>query len=564
MPHKIDSAKSRPDLIPIFVLGLTLALLVLFIVYPLAKVVLGSFVENGKEIAPRNFTLANFSQFATSKMYRTAFMNTLSVGALTVLFSCLLGIPMAWFLAKTEMPCKTLFLSLGTLPLILPPFIGAYSWVLLFGRRGMLTLFLKQAIGLALPDIYGAPGVIIAMSLSYYPFVFLLTYGALLSADPYIEESAEIMGASRFRIARTVTLPLVMPALLGAALTVFIRAVGNFGVPALLGGNYYVLPTLIYFQVVGYFDLNAAGAISLVNVALVGAAIALSRKLTVGRSYVTISSTTSAARVSHNRVLKWIGFGFCAFVVLFSLLPHATVIFTSFADHWSGSKFPTKFSFANYKKVFEVARTPIVNSLLLSLAATAAASIVGTLLAYVNTRKGMRARWVLDLTVMMPFILPGIIVGVAILTGFSTGPLVLSGTWIILVIAYFIRRMPYVFRSTTASLGQIDTAIEEASTAAGAPWATTFRRITLPLMLPGILAGAIISFSTLMGELSTTVMLYSARWKTITVSIMEYLFSADIGPAYALGAVLILLVLSAILLANRILGRTMSQMFRMM
>jgi iron(III) transport system permease protein len=148
--------------------------------------------------------------------------------------------------------------------------------------------------------------------------------------------------------------------------------------------------------------------------------------------------------------------------------------------------------------------------------------------------------------------------------GFSSGPLVLSGTWIILVIGYFIRRMPYVFRSTTASLDQIDPAIEEASTAAGAPWLTTFRRITLPLMVPGILAGAIISFSTLMGELSMTVMLYSARWKTISVSIMEYLFSASIGPAYALGAILIVLVLSAILLANRILGRTMAQMFKVM
>jgi len=549
--------------IPVLVMGLTLAILVLFIIFPLGKVVLGSFLPKDAPFALKSLTLDNFSQFFSSRLYRGAFVNTLVVGLLCVLFSCLLGIPMAWFLAKTEMPGKTIFLSLGTLPLILPPFIGAYSWVLLFGRQGMITQALKHAFGLKLPDIYGAPGVIVAMTLSYFPFVFLLTYGALLSADPHIEESAEIMGASRFRLMRTVTLPLVIPAILAAALTVFIRAVGNFGVPAMLGGNYYVLPTLIYFQVTGYFDLNAAGAISLVNVALVGVAIFLSQRLTANRSYVTIGSTTQAARSSGSRLLKWAGVAFCSLVILVSLLPHITVIFTSFTEGWAGMGLPKRFSLANYARVFEMARAPILNSLLLSAVATAAASVVGTLLAYISVRRALRFRWVLDLTVMLPFILPGIIVGVAILTGFSSGPVVLSGTLAILIIGYFIRRMPYVFRSTTASLAQIDRAMEDASAVTGASWTHTFRRVTLPLMAPGILAGAVISFSTLMGELSTTVMLYSARWKTITVAIMEYLFSSTIGPAYALGTILIVLVLAAILLANKILGRSMAQMFRM-
>jgi iron(III) transport system permease protein len=554
----------RIDPAQLLVLGLTLLILVLFIVYPLSKVVLGSFFKKGDAPTLANLTLTNFSEFLSSKLYRSALRNTFTVGLLTVTFSCLLGIPMAYFLAKTQVPLKTMFLSLGTLPLILPPFIGAYSWVLLFGRRGMFTYFLQQGLGISLPDIYGAPGVIVAMSLSYYPFVFLLTYGALLSADPSLEESAEIMGASRLRIARTVTLPLVLPAIIAAALTVFIRAVGNFGVPALLGGNYYVLPTLIYFQVTGYFDLNAAGAISMVNVALVAAAIFLSQWVTARRSYVTISGRTQAARQSPSLLLKWLGFAFCFLIVLLSLLPHLTVIFTSFSEGWAGTRYPTKFSLENYSRIFEIARQPLLNSLLLASVATLVASGVGTLLAYISSRRAMRLRWLLDLTVMLPFILPGIIVGVAILVGFSSGLLVLSGTWLILVIGYFIRRMPYVFRSTTASLAQMDAALEEASTISGAAWTTTFRRVTLPLMLPGILAGAVISFSTLMGELSTTVILYSARWKTITVAIMEYLFSATIGPAYALGAILIVLVLGAISLANRIMGRTMSQMFRMM
>jgi len=553
----------RIEWTPVVVLGLSLLILGLFIVYPLSRVILNSFLPKGEPFSFGKLTLANFSQFASSALYRSSLRNTLGVGLATVFFSGLRGIPMAWFLARTRGPAKTLFLSLGTLPLILPPFIGAYSWVLLFGRRGMLTGLLKDWLAIQMPDIYGPIGVIVAMSLSYYPFVLLLTYGALLSADPFIEESAEIMGASRWRILRTVTLPLVMPAILAAALTVFIRAVGNFGVPALLGGNYYVLPTLIYFQVVGYFDLNAAAAIALVNVLLVAVAIFASQRVTAGRSYVTVRGTTREARESPSRLLAVIGAVACGLIILLSLLPHLTVIFTSFTEGWAGTRFPKKFSLANYARIWQIAQGPLTSSLFLSVAATALATATGTLLAYLQVRRGTRARWVLDLTVMLPFILPGIIVGVAILTGFSTGPIVLSGTWMILVLGYFIRRMPYVFRSTTASLSQVDAAIEEASTIAGAPWLLTFRRITLPLMLPGILAGAIISFSTLMGELSTTVILYSAQWKTITVAIMDYLSAANIGPAYSLGTILIVLVLAAILIANRILGRSMSQMFRM-
>jgi len=237
---------------------------------------------------------------------------------------------------------------------------------------------------------------------------------------------------------------------------------------------------------------------------------------------------------------------------------------TSFTEGWAGTRYPTKFSLENYRNIIHIAKTPILNSLFLATTATIVAALVGTLLSYISVRKRFVGKWILDLTVMLPFILPGIVVGVAILIGFSSGFVILSGTWMIMVVGFFIRRMPYVFRSTMASLSQIDVAVEEASTITGAPWMTTFRKITLPLMAPGILAGAVICFSTLMGELSTTIILYSARWKTITVAIVEYLFSATIGPAYALGTILIILVLSAIAFANRLLGRRMSQMFKMM
>jgi iron(III) transport system permease protein len=564
MESTLRQRLQKLELTPYLVLGLTLLILLVFIAYPLSKVILNSFLAMGDTPSLENLTLTNFSQFFTSTLYKSAFVNTLTVGFLCVLFSCMLGIPMAYFVARTEVPFKALFLTLGTLPLILPPFVGAYSWILLFGRQGVVNYLLDTIFGFVLPDIYGAPGIVIAMTMSYYSFVFLLTYGALLSADPYIEESAAIMGASRWQTIRTVTLPLVMPSIAAGILIVFMRAVGNFGVPAILGGNFYVLPTLIHFQVVGFYNLHTAGAIALVNVAMVGLAILLSQYVTAKRSYVTISGTTQEARISPNRILKWVGITYCTGVIFFSLLPHITVIVTSFTEGWAGTRYPTKFSLENYRNIIHIAKTPILNSLFLATTATIVAALVGTLLSYISVRKRFLGKWILDLTVMLPFILPGIVVGVAILIGFSSGFVILSGTWMIMVVGFFIRRMPYVFRSTMASLSQIDVAVEEASTITGAPWMTTFRKITLPLMAPGILAGAVICFSTLMGELSTTIILYSARWKTITVAIVEYLFSATIGPAYALGTILIILVLSAIAFANRLLGRRMSQMFKMM
>jgi iron(III) transport system permease protein len=563
MQSALQQRLQKLEFTPYLVLGLALLILLVFIAYPLSKVVLNSFLAMGDTPSLGNLTLVNFTQFFTSALYKSAFVNTLIVGFLCVLFSCMIGIPMAYFVARTEVPFKAVFLTLGTLPLILPPFVGAYSWILLFGREGVVNYLLDTIFGFVLPDIYGAPGIVIAMTMSYYPFVFLLTYGALLSADPYIEESAAIMGASRWQTIRTVTLPLVIPSIAASALIVFMRAVGNFGVPAILGGNFYVLPTLIHFQVVGFYNLHSAGAIALVNVAMVGVAILLSQYVTAKRSFVTISGTTQEARISPNRILKWVGIIYCTGVIFFSLLPHITVIVTSFTEGWAGTRYPTKFSLENYRHIIHIAKTPILNSLFLATTATFVAALVGTLLSYISVRKRFVGKWILDLTVMLPFILPGIVVGVAILIGFSSGFIILSGTWMIMVVGYFIRRMPYVFRSTMASLSQIDVAVEEASTITGAPWMTTFRKITLPLMMPGILAGAVICFSTLMGELSTTVILYSAKWKTITVAIVEYLFSATIGPAYALGTILIILVLSAIAFANRLLGRRMSQMFKM-
>jgi iron(III) transport system permease protein len=254
---------------------------------------------------------------------------------------------------------------------------------------------------------------------------------------------------------------------------------------------------------------------------------------------------------------------YCLAVLLVALIPQGMILLTSFAERWGRGALPTVYSLGNYRRVFTAAWGPMQNSLFLAMVATVTAAVLGTLMAYVAIRKAGRGRWILDLTITLPFIFPGIAVGVAILSGFSSGFLILSGTWMILAVAYVIRRMPYIFRSASAALTQIDPAMEEASATCGASWLRTSTRITFPLMLPGVLAGACITFSTLLGELSTTIILYSARWKTITVAIYEYLIADLLGPASALGTLLTVAVLTSMLLANKLLGRTLGSLFRM-
>ena len=553
----------RLDPVATLVLGLAGLILLVFLVYPISRIVLNSFLPTDAPLALTNLTLEHFARFAASPLYRKALVHSLIVSLTASVLALLIGLPMAFFVARVKMPGKTLLLSLGTLPLVVPPFLGAYSWILLLGRNGILTNFIKQTLGFHLPSIYGAPGIILAFTLGYFPYVFLLVYGALSSADPSLEESAEIMGGSRWRITRTLTLPLVTPAIAAGMVIIFMQSLGSFGVPAVLGGEYYVLTTLIYFQIVGHFDLNAGGAIALVSVAFTAVSLYLLHHLTERRGYITVTGATRAARQLEGRGIRILAMAYCGLVLGVALIPQALILMTSFAERWGTGALPTVFSLGNYRRVFTSAWGPMQNSLFLATLATVTAAVLGTLMAYVAVRKAVRGRWILDLTITLPFIFPGIAVGVAILSGFSSGWLVLSGTWMILAVAYVIRRIPYIFRSASAALSQIDPAMEEASATCGASWLRTSTRITFPLMLPGVLAGASITFSTLLGELSTTIILYSARWKTMTVAIYEYLLADLLGPASALGTLLTVAVLASMLLANKLLGRTLGSLFRM-
>ena len=401
----------RLDPVATLVLGLAGLILLVFLVYPISRIVLNSFLPTDAPLALTNLTLEHFVRFAVSPLYRKALVHSLIVSLAASVLALLIGLPMAFFVARVKMPGKTLLLSLGTLPLVVPPFLGAYSWILLLGRNGILTNFIKQTLGFHLPSIYGASGIILAFTLGYFPYVFLLVYGALSAADPSLEESAEIMGGSRWRITRTLTLPLVTPAIAAGMVIIFMQSLGSFGVPAVLGGEYYVLTTLIYFQIVGHFDLNAGGAIALVSVAFTAVSLYLLHHLTERRSYITVTGATRAARQLEGRGIRILAMAYCGLVLGVALIPQALILMTSFAERWGTGALPTVFSLGNYRRVFTSAWGPMQNSLFLATLATVTAAVLGTLMAYVAVRKAVRGRWILDLTITLPFIFPGIAVG---------------------------------------------------------------------------------------------------------------------------------------------------------
>jgi iron(III) transport system permease protein len=550
------------DWTPWLVGAITAAVMLVLLVYPIGTTLLSSFIPQGRAIAWENLSLVNFERFLTSPLYQRAFVNSLVVSLSTTLIATLLALPAAYAMARVEIPFRNLIMSLSVIPLIAPPFIGAYSWVILLGRSGIFTHYLQTWFGFTPPTVFGPFGIILALSLSYFPFVFLIVQGALSAADPYIEESATIMGASRWHILRTITFPLVIPSIASGALIVFIRSLGNVGVPAVLGGDYYVLPTLILFQVEGFFNLNGAAAIAIVNVLLVVLFLLFIRRFTGKKRFVTLTGTTRGSRRSGRLLDRIVGTVYVWGLLVLALLPQMLVVFSSFAERWAGTLLPTQYGLANYRHILGNVTQPILNSITLAGIATVMALVFGLITAYVSLRKRFAGRWLIDLTVMLPFVLPGIVTGVAYLTTFNTGWLAMTGTAAILVFAYFVRRLAYAFRSISAAIGQVDTALEEASTICGASWGRTIRRITVPLIAPGILAGGILVFSTLIGELSVTIMLFSGRWKTVSIAIFEYLTSYRTAPAAAMGSIVVVITLVLVFVASRLLRRGMADLFR--
>ncbi|HEY9054045.1 MAG TPA: iron ABC transporter permease [Rectinemataceae bacterium] len=556
----------QKDLTPYLVFLIPMAFLCLFLFWPLITTFLRAFMRSGNKFDLQSLSFSGFEKFFTSSLYQKSLRNSFIVGTAVTALSMLIGVPMGYFVARVKLPGKSLMLSLGILPVIMPSFIGAFSWIILLGRQGFVRHFLNNLlgpIGIEVPPIYGMFGMIFCMTLTYYPFVFLLSHGAFSSANALLEDAGMLMGASRWRILRTITFPLVIPSLGAAALLVFIRAIGNFGIPAIIGADQYVLPTLIYFRVNGFWDLNGASSIAVVNVLITGFVLWFQKYVVSRREYETISASHVEIQQHSHPAIRIIAGIYCLVILIVSLAPQVVIIVMSFFEKWQGL-LPEGFTLANYAGIPQKSSRELLNSMYLSTVATILTAVLGSIIAYITERRKPVGAGLLDMAVMAPFILPGTVVSVALISAFSAKSfLPLNGTFAIIIIAYMVRRTPYVYRSVAASLTQLNPSLEEASTIAGAHWLYTFRRVSVPLILPGIISGSILTFSTLLQELSTTILLYGSNTRTVPIQIYGSVADGKLGEASALSVILLVVVFLIVYATNKTKGRDLSSGLKM-
>lgn len=528
--------------------------LFLFAIYPMFSIFQASFISSETNL----FSLENYQKIFNRPFYLRCFRNSLWVSALATIFSLMIGIPFGFFTSRFHLPGKSIIKTLATLPLILPTFIGAEAWILLLGRNGLFSNLFHQ-IGITLPTIYGWQGIVLVFTLQFFPYVFLMVSASINSIDSSLEESARNLGANNWRVFRTVTLPIVTPSIFGGALIVFYLSIENFGVPTLIGEDYRVLAVQAYNEFISEMGGNPsmAGAISMVLISIT-LLVTIGQKYWVERKSYAMSSLRPPEIKRLKPLPTFCIWFFCAFLVFLSLFPFLVVIFSSVTKTQGPVMYYGQFSLKNLANAIQIAPRPIFNSFFLATAATLIGMVFGLAVSYLVVRRRGPATYLLDILIMLPLIIAGTVLGIALAVTFNKGRIVLTGTWMILVLAYFIRKVPFSIKTTSSILQQIDASIEEASINLGVPPLRSFLKVIVPVILPGIMAGAIIMWVTTLAELSSTIVLYYGPWTTMTVQIFQYIGSGDFGPASAYATILIISVVIPLFILNKILGKDLS------
>jgi len=527
-----------------------LAFLALFLIYPLLAVLGASLGDP----ATGAVTLKPYLKLLASRYYLNSLGNSLTAGLFSMLAATAIGVPLAFCLARIDIPGKTVLMTLAALPLVLPSFVSAYALVLLFGHAGVITLALR-GIGLPIGDIYGTAGIVIVFALTLYPYVLMPTIAGFRAIDISVEEAARNLGASRWRVFRTVLLPIVVPSVLAGALLVFIETLENFGVPSVLAEDRPFLSIDIFKLFAGESDSNpaAAGALSMLLVGISLIILLLQRHYLARRRFATGARGTPPS-VALSPLWRRVAAAFSWGVVLLSLLPFGAVLLISFLQ-FRGPVLSWQLGLANYAALLGGSYAPLYSTFILATAAALIATLFGAPIGYVLVRHRGRLSTLLELVSTVPFAVSGTVLGVGLVIAFNSGPLVLTGGSLILILAYVVRKLPFSIRSASAITHQIDPSLEEASINLGVSPLKTFVTLTVPMMAGGLIGGMVLVWVTVAGELSSTIVLYSSRWATMTVRMFQALEGTAPGQAAAAAALLILFTGLPLLLVYRLLGR---------
>jgi iron(III) transport system permease protein len=535
------------------------AFLLLFLVVPIVQVIVVAF----QAPATGAFTLVNFQDFFNTSLFRESFWNSLYVAAMSVVVATLFAMPLAYFTTRFEFPGAIIVQTLGIIPLIMPPFVGAVAMQLLFGTNGSVNLLLADGFGINVPFMEGLNGVIFVESIHYFPFILINLSASLNVIDRAMEEAAQSLGASGFRLFRRIVFPLAMPGYVAGASLVFVKVFDDLGTPLLLNVNTLLAPQA-YLRISSIGITDPMGyVISAILVVLSVLAMWVAALALRGKDYGT--EQRGGGGLAKRRMRPWeavLSYGVIILILLLVLSPHIGLTLLSFGTIWSFSVLPDAYTVSHYVEVFEQSPQFITNTVLYASLAALIDVIIGTAIAYLVLRTRIVGRQWLDYTAMAALAVPGVVLGIGYLRTFYGMQLPWSGQplatwWVMLVIALSVRRLPYALRACTAALQQLSVALEEAAENLGAGKLRTVRRIVVPLMVGGIVAGFVTSFATAAVELSTTIMLVS-RESDAPLAYGLYIYmqtAAGRGPGAALGIIAVVIVGVATYLSHRIIER---------
>jgi iron(III) transport system permease protein len=517
------------------------------VVWPLVTVLFAS-VTNGD-----GFSLDGFATFFSSRLYYGTLLNSLVVTVCVTVLAFAIAFPLAYFMTMFRIPGNRTIQVLILASMMSPPFIGAYSWILLLGNNGLITRWFKD-IGLEVPSIYGFTGIVLVLTLQLVPLIFTYLMGAWRTIDVSLLEAAESMGMTGWRRAMKVITPLLLPTILGGSLLVFVRAFADFGTPMLIGQGFRTIPVLIYSSFVGEVsvDRSFAAAVAVIVIAVTLGVFLIQKYIVDRRTF----SMTAMRAIEPIRLSGWKGFGVYAYVygfLVLALAPLAVVVISSFRNTLYG-QFVDGFSFRNYITAQRDIIRYITNTFSIGITALVLLVIVAVLVSYLTVRRKGALTGALDTMTMVPYVVPGLIIGIALITAFSQPPLVLTGTFAVMVLALAIRRLPYSVRSTTALMYQFSPSIEEAAVSLGASKFRTLVQVIVPALAPGIVSGAVLSWVTIITELSTTLFLYNTSTQTLSLGIYAQVIRGQLGTAAALSTILLILTMLSLFLLLRLSG----------
>lgn len=527
-------------------------LLILFVVFPLFQVFKTCFITRDGT----TLTLQHIWELFAKPYNRQPLYNSIILGICVALLGTAIGFAFAYAVTKTDIRFKRFLQASTLLPIISPPFVIALSAILLFGRNGIITRkLLFEGLGIDLYaagfDIYGLTGLVIVQTLAYFPTAYLVLVGVLSSIEPALEEAASNLGASRWKVFRTVTIPLSLPGIVNAMLLLFIESMADFGNPLILAGRFNVLSVQAYLQITGNDNLPGGATLAMALLLPSIAVYFLQHYLLRQRSFVALTGRASGAgRQTIDKRVQYSLMAICWGTVSCVFLFYGLVLVGSFTKLWGVDY---SLTLNNYAEAFHLGRDYIVDSLLLAAIATPLTGVLGMVVAFLVKRKQFVGRRLMDVTSMLSFAVPGTVVGIGYILAFNQPPLMLRGTAAIILLLFIFRNMPVGIRAAAASLDQIDPSLEEASTNLGAGSLTTFRRILLPLIAPAFFAGLAYSFVRCMTAISAVIFVVSGRWNLITVAILGFVENSDFSQAAALSIILILFVMTALGLIQLVL-----------